>query len=138
MAALLWRRYSRKRRLKSPTEIALLSLRELAARREAIPAEAFANLAAMTVRQYIAERFGLAAPRRTSEEFLRDLAHEEGSPLRSESDHLRVFLKSCDLAKFAGTRLDASQREEMIQSAREFIHATAAPISNSKSKVVAP
>jgi hypothetical protein len=138
MAALLWRRYSRKRRLKSPTEIALISLRELAARREAIPAEAFANLAAMTVRQYIAERFGLAAPRRTSEEFLRDLAHEEGSPLRGESDHLRVFLKSCDLAKFAGTRLDASQREEMIQSAREFIHATAAPISNSKSKVVAP
>lgn len=138
MAALLWRRYCRKRWLKSPMESALLALRELAARRETIPAEAFANLAAKTVRQYIAERFGLAAPRRTTEEFLRDLAHEEGSPLRGESDHLRVFLKSCDLAKFAGTHLDASQREELIQTAREFIHATAAPISNSKSKVVAP
>jgi hypothetical protein len=138
MAALLWRRYARKKRLKGPREIALLALRELAARREAIPAEAFANLAAKTVRQYIADRFGLAAPRRTTEEFLRDLAHEEGSPLRGESDHLRVFLKSCDLAKFAGTHLDASQREDLIHTAREFIHATAAPVSNSKSKVVTP
>ncbi len=136
IAALLWRRHARRRRLKSPTEVALLSLGELAASGETIPAEAFANRAARTVRQYVAERFGLAAPRRTTEEFLRDLTTSEDSPLRGESEHLRGFLKACDLAKFAGWHLDATQRGELLQTARGFITATAAAAA--KPKAIAP
>ena len=125
IAAVLWRRHARRRRLKSPAELALMSLTELAASRETIAAEAFANRAAETIRQYVAARFGLAAPRRTTEEFLLDLTTSEDSPLRGQSDHLRGFLKACDLAKFAGWHLDATQRGELLQTARGFITATA-------------
>ena len=102
----------------------MLALVELESDQEGIGAEAFAYLASKIVRQYIAGRFGLAAPRRTTEEFLRDLAKNEGSLLTAESDHLRVFLKSCDLAKFAGANLNAGQRDELVRAARAFINST--------------
>lgn len=124
LAAFLRKKHAHKQRLKSPSEVALASLAELEASRAEMAVEAFANRAAQTVRQYIAERFGLAAPRRTTEEFLRDLAKDESSSLIGESDHLRVFLKSCDLAKFAGSHLDSSQRGELINAARGFIRST--------------
>ena len=130
LAAYFWKKRARNQRLKSPREIALASLAGLETSREAIAAEAFANRAAQTVRQYIAERFGLAAPRRTTEEFLRDLAKQESSPLVGEIDDLRAFLKSCDLAKFAGSHLTSAQRDELLEAARGFIHST--------SKVVTP
>jgi hypothetical protein len=127
LAAYFWKKRARKQRLKSPREIALASLAGLEASREAVAAEAFANRAAQTVRQYIAERFGLAAPRRTTEEFLRELANQESSPLIGESDQLRAFLKSCDLAKFAASHLDSARRDELLEAARGFIHATSKP-----------
>lgn len=124
LAAYFWKKRVRQQRLKSPREIALASLAGLETSREVIAAEAFANRAAQTVRQYIAERFGLAAPRRTTEEFLRELAKQESSPLVGESDDLRAFLKSCDLAKFAGSHLNSAQRDELLEAARGFIHST--------------
>jgi hypothetical protein len=132
LAVYFWRRHARRLTSKSPPEIALASLANLEANRESISAEAFANRAAQTVREYIANRFGLAAPRRTTEEFLRDV---EKSPLLGESDHLRVFLKSCDLAKFAGSNLDSTQRGELLDAARGFVKATA---DNSKPQVTSP
>lgn len=129
IAAALWMRRTRKQIRKSPPQVALAALAELEASREAMAAEAFANRAAQTVRQYIAERFGLAAPRRTTEEFLRDLARDESSSLIGESDHLRAFLKSCDLAKFAGSQLDTTQRGELIEAARGFINSTSTVVS---------
>jgi hypothetical protein len=122
LALYLWRRHARRIKLKSPPEVALASLSQLETNRESVSAEAFANRAAQTVREYIASRFGLAAPRRTTEEFLRDV---EKSPLIGESDHLRIFLKSCDLAKFAGSNLDSKQRAELLDAARGFVNATA-------------
>ena len=132
VAYVLMRKFDRDKKRKSPLAIAMSSLTELAGTREALPAEAFANRAAQTVRQYIAEQFGLAAPRRTTEEFLRDLAKNANSPLVSETDHLRVFLKSCDLAKFAGSNLNMSQRDELLQAARGFIETTSAPVITPK------
>lgn len=134
----IWRSYRGKQLRKSPPEIALASLAELESNSEGLAAEAFANRAAQTVRQYIADRFGLAAPRRTTEEFLHDLAKDENSSLIGESDHLRVFLKSCDLAKFAGSHLDSGQRGNLVQAARTFVNATANPASNSKPQAVTP
>ena len=124
LAAYLWKKRARNQQLKSPPEVALASLAELEATREAIAAEAFANRAAQTVRQYIADRFRLVAPRLTTEEFLHALAKDAASPLSAESDHLRAFLKSCDLAKFAGVNLDFNQRIELIDTARNFIRST--------------
>lgn len=129
VAAILWKKHANKQRRKSPPEIALASLAELESSRETLAAEAFASRAAQTVRQYIAERFGLAAPRRTTEEFLRDLAADKNSSILGESDHLRAFLKSCDLAKFAGSNLDSNQRGELITAARGFVRATSQAVT---------
>jgi hypothetical protein len=123
VVALFWKMRSRRLRRQSPREVALGSLSELESTRGELPAEAFANRAAQTLRQYLADRFGLAAPRRTTEEFLHDIARE-GSQLSGESDHLRAFLKSCDLAKFAGATLNESQRHELVEAARSFIRST--------------
>ena len=129
VAAIVWKSHANKQRRKSPPEIALASLAELESSRETLAAEAFAYLASKVIRQYIAERFGLAAPRRTTEEFLRDLANDKNSSIIGESDHLRAFLKSCDLAKFAGSNLDSNQRGELIVTARGFIRATSQAVT---------
>ena len=124
LTAYLWKKRARKQQLKSPREVALASLADLEVTREAIAAEAFANRAAQAVREYIAERFRLVAPRLTTEEFLHAVAKDSSSPLSAESDHLRAFLKSCDLAKFAGVNLDFNQRIELIDTARSFVRST--------------
>ena len=130
LGAMLWRKHARKQRLKTAPEIALASLAELEAGREALAAEAFANRAAQTVRQYIVQRFRLVAPRLTTEEFLHALTKDEGSPLIAESDRLRAFLKSCDLAKFAGANLDSNQRADLIDAARGFIRSTSRAVTS--------
>jgi hypothetical protein len=125
LALFFLKKHRRKQQLKSPPEIALASLAKLEATRETLAAETFANQAAWTLRQYIADRFGLAAPRRTTEEFFREIEQNGTEPIIAESDHLKAFMKSCDLAKFAGSSLDATQRGELLQTARAFITATA-------------
>jgi hypothetical protein len=119
----LWKKWARKQRSKTPQEVALKSLVELESNRGALDAEAFANHAAQTLRSYISDRFGLAAPRRTTEEFLNDIARDE-SALSGETPLLKTFLKSCDLAKFAGSQLDENQRHELVEAARGFIRST--------------
>ncbi|MEO8614443.1 MAG: hypothetical protein ABI600_04830 [Luteolibacter sp.] len=138
VAWFLIKRFERDKQRKSPLVVALGALNELAGTRESLAAEAFANRAAQTVRQYISEQFGLAAPRRTTEEFLRDLAKNDSSPLIAESDHLRVFLKSCDLAKFAGSNLNMNQRDDLLHAARGFIETTSAPVLKPNSEGGAP
>ena len=135
-AAMFWHRRKQKMPVKSATEIALADLKKIEASYDLVTAEVFANRAAQTVRSYISARFGLAAPRRTTEEFLRDLAKQDGLSLIGESDHLKAFLKSCDLAKFAGSNLTTAQREDLLQSARNFV--AAAPVANIKPPAIAP
>lgn len=135
---IIWKSFRNKKLKESPPEIALAALTSLETEQDTLDAEAFADRAAQTVRNYISARFGLVAPRRTTEEFLRELATDESLPIRGQSDSLRTFLKSCDLAKFAGARLDASQRGELVNSARTFINATAAPLANPPPPAVTP
>lgn len=136
VAWFIWKSFRNKKHRESPPEVALAALAELESGRDALEAEAFADRAAQTVRNYISERFGLVAPRRTTEEFLRELSLDQQSPITGQGDHLRAFLKSCDLAKFAGARLDASQRGALVESARSFVNATSVPTSNSPSPAV--
>lgn len=124
LIAWLWNTRARKTLEKAPREVALASLLELEATRDKVAAEAFANTASQAVRQYISDHFRLTAPRLTTEEFLHTLAKDSASPLHSESDHLQVFLKSCDLAKFAGIHLNETQRIELIDAARTFVRST--------------
>lgn len=136
----IWNRMAERKKAATPREVALSSLRELEGTRKDLAADAFANRAAQTVREYISARFGLAAPRRTTEEFLRDLAKDSSSPLAAESDQLKLFLKSCDLAKFAGSNLNDLQRDDLLLAARGFILAATpvAPVTPAISAQVPP
>ena len=128
LAVALWQKRIRKASPKSPPEVALAALAELEFHRESLTAEAFASRATQAVRLYIEARFSIAAPRRTTEEFLDDVARDTKSGLLGESEHLQTFLKSCDLAKFADSGLDTSQRNELVTAARNFVHSTSKAI----------
>ena len=127
LIAILWKKRRQKQFFRSPSQIALAALTELERTPQPIADEEFANQAAHAVRHYISARFGLAAPRRTTEEFLRDLMVANESPVIAESDHLKAFLKSCDLAKFAGSHLSSTQRDALVEAARNFITVTSKP-----------
>lgn len=87
----------------------------------------FALAASQVVRVFIERRFGLAAPRRTTEEFLGELAAGGNDALRERMEPLRGFLRSCDMAKFAGTGLDTGTRGELVAKARAFVDAPVKP-----------
>lgn len=125
---VLWRKRVHKQHSKTAPEVALAALAKLEMNRESLAAEAFANQAVQTLRQYVAARFSIAMPRRTTEEFLRELAQDVPSELRAESDQLRTFLRSCDLAKFAGSELDSTRRTELVEAARNFVKSTSKAI----------
>lgn len=81
----------------------------------------FAAAASQVVRVFIEKRFGLAAPKRTTEEFLMECSKGGEDRLRSSGDQLREFLRSCDKAKFAAAELDAGTRGELMANARSFV-----------------
>jgi len=114
----LWKRFRKTQKPRTPSEIALSDLSELGSRGETLPAEEFAQRAALSVRRYIAGAFGIAAPNRTTEEFFRELP---ATSVLDGEGHLHAFLKSCDLAKFAAADLDPVRRSELIESARNFV-----------------
>jgi hypothetical protein len=75
------------------------------------------------LRGYIENRFGIHAPRRTTEEFLSGISR--GAPFAAEHQALLGdFLHDCDLVKFA--EHDPAQEEiaKAIDSCRAFIEAT--------------
>jgi hypothetical protein len=81
----------------------------------------FAAAASQVVRVFIERKFGLAAPRRTTEEFLRELSTGKDGGLQSRLEPLQGFLKACDLAKFAGQDLGMGERGELVARAREIV-----------------
>lgn len=77
------------------------------------------------LRTYLEERFGLHAPERTTEEFLREL--ESGEQLaREHRPALERFLSQCDLVKFAAFLPGESEHLAMHGLAQQFVEATRA------------
>lgn len=75
------------------------------------------------LRRYIEGRFSVAAPERTTEEFLDDL---KGSHDFAK-DHkvlLKEFLSHCDLVKFARHKPNSHEVKDAVQSCRRFITET--------------
>ena len=76
------------------------------------------------LRVYLEERFGLRAPERTTEEFLRDL--EGGEALaRGHRAELERFLSQCDLVKFAAARPTEHDHLATFALAEAFVATTA-------------
>ncbi len=104
------------------------ALRALARVREAPRAspaqvEAFYVEVSNVLRTYLEERFGLRAPERTTEEFLREL--EGGEHLaRGHRAELERFLSQCDMVKFAAFVPGEGEHLAMHALALAFVEST--------------
>ncbi|MGC6487960.1 MAG: hypothetical protein ACON4Z_09970 [Planctomycetota bacterium] len=104
------------------------ALRELrrwrgAARRTPAEVEAFYVGVSQVLRVYLEERFGLRAPERTTEEFLRDLERGDGLARRHRGE-LERFLSQCDMVKFAKLVPSTDDHDRTYALAEAFVEST--------------
>lgn len=109
-------------------ETALNELRSLLAKGwiESENVEPFYTELSSIMRRYIENRFGLRAPERTTEEFIREAAT---SRLLS-SDHQMLtsgFLEQCDLVKFARHRPQRADMQNGYNAAERLVRETIPP-----------
>lgn len=108
-----------------PHEVAIAALRNLLSRGwiETGQIEPFYVELSSIVRRYIEDRFGLRAPERTTEEFIREAA---SSRLLSADHQLltRDFLEQCDLVKFAKHRPGAPEMRAGFDAAERLVMET--------------
>jgi hypothetical protein len=76
------------------------------------------------VRSYLERRFGMLAPERTTEEFLRE-ARLDRSLSQAHKEMLGRFLRAADLVKFALHQPGAQDAAEALAAARGFVIETA-------------
>jgi hypothetical protein len=94
-----------------------------APRASAAQVDAFYVGVSSVLRCYVEERFGIRAPERTTEEFLREL--EGGDALaRRHRAELERFLSQCDLVKFAAHQPPDAEHEGALARAEAFVQAT--------------
>ena len=127
---------ARRRRARPAAPVAVLvpahvrALRELrrwrgAARESVVEVEAFYVGVSQVLRRYLEERFGLHAPERTTEEFLRDLERGDGLARRHRGE-LEQFLSQCDMVKFAKLVPSPDEHERTYALAEAFVESTRA------------
>ena len=114
-----------------PVDQAREALRGIDRQRESLRAGDLAEQTANVVRRFIAGNFGIAAPQRTTEEFLQSLTTTRHSPLQPHAALLQEFLTTCDKAKFAGAEFDPVERFALLDTANRFVQAAAysAPVA---------
>lgn len=136
LAALIWKLLSRKRPApaRSSAERALAELKDSENLIESESPEPLANAVTATVRRYIEERFGIAAPRRTTEEFFQDVSTHGYPGITPFAEDLSRFLRFCDELKFGRGSVDRERRVKLIESARRFVEST----SRSETDVAQP
>ncbi len=76
------------------------------------------------VRGYLERRFGILAPERTTEEFLRE-ARRDRSLSQAQKEMLGGFLRAADLVKFALHQPGSHEAAEAMDAARRFVNETA-------------
>jgi hypothetical protein len=129
LAWIAWRRWRarpRKVRVPPPEEVALDRLRAARALLDPARAREFASAVTGAVRLYVEARFGVAAPRRTTEEFLQSALGETRASLAEHRPLLEDLLRRNDLVKFARAPLAATEMEAMLASAIRFVQDSAA------------
>lgn len=112
----------------APHETALAAL---AALRGRVPAateamEPFYRELSAVARRYLEERFGLRAPERTTEEFIRE-ATDSGAIAPAHRERLHAFLEQCDLVKFARHRPASRDAAAALEAAERFVRETRPP-----------
>lgn len=90
-----------------------------------LPREHYQGLSDI-LRGYIEDRFNLAAPERTTDEFLHE-AKLSNALTAGDVDVLERFLTHCDMVKFAAMQPDRTQADATLAAVREFIDRTRTP-----------
>ena len=124
-AAWTWNRRHFQESSKRPLDIALERLDKARRLMEPPRGRQFSIEVSSAVRDYIENRFDIRAAHLTTVEFLHQLLEPLDSFLSAHRSELDHFLQTCDLAKFGGWNLGATDMEAMLQSARQFIVAAA-------------
>src|SRR5215831_2087513 len=120
ISAVAWK-LLRRQRCKLAYEIALERLENTRPLMREFHAEPFCLAVSDIVREFIEKMLPVRAMRRTTNEFLRDLAKLPYLQLDPHRDTLANFLQHCDLAKFARWSLTVPQMEAMLSSAKDFV-----------------
>jgi len=126
LAWMVWKWFN-KRKLhhsKEAFEIAFEELEKAKTLMSPEMAERFSVMVSRTIRTYIENRFRMRATRKTTREFMTQMATEPVSELNLQSKPLREFLCHCDLAKFARQTFSHEQMKKMHQSAWHFVDKT--------------
>ena len=89
---------------------------------------AYAIAVSGVVRRYLERRFGLLAPRRSTEEFLAE-ARTAGRLDESHQRNLADFLAACDFLKFARATAEVAELEQIHATAVRFVTDTQPPPS---------
>jgi hypothetical protein len=117
---LWWIRRPRSLSIPSARDIALKELEE--ARQWMQPGQdaAFSAAASRAVRSFIEQRYRIAAPEMTTEEFLQ--AAQNHALIQGHSlESLRRFLELCDLAKFARHAFGEQEKAALLDNAVRFV-----------------
>ena len=109
-----------RRRATLPLGVAMQRLREIESQQAEWSDERYAIEVADVLRTYVVAAYRIAAPQRTSQEFLQECVRQERWPQVS-LEKLRALLRSCDVAKFAAGSLSPLQRQDMASQVRELI-----------------
>jgi hypothetical protein len=119
---LTWYRQKKERERPQPTpeERALYALSRLESGPSSDPATLIFNLSSL-VRTFLQERFGLAAPHQTTEEFLKRASHH---PLLqgARGEKLALFLLASDRVKFASHTPQPSEIDAALTYARALFN----------------
>jgi len=141
LAWALWKWLRKQKSLRSKTtfEIALEELEKAKALMNPEMAERFSVMVSKTIRKYIENRFDIKVTRKTTHEFITQVAAEPSSELNRHSEPLREFLDHCDLAKFARHTFSQKEMAKMHQSAWRFVEETRPqPKENEAAKSASP
>jgi hypothetical protein len=134
IGAVAWN-LARRKRYRLAYEIALERLENTRSLMREFHAEPFCLAVSDVVREFIEEVLPVRAMRRTTNEFLRDLAKLPYLQLDPHRDTLANFLQHCDLAKFARWSLTVPQMNAMLSSAKDFVIDVGKPKPNKASSL---
>ena len=136
---LWWRRHHQPPAPPSPAEIAaaqedaLAELGKLRALLSPANSRPYAIAVSGVVRRYIERRFGIVAPRRSTEEFLLE-ARASGTLDERHRTNLSDFLGACDFLKFALASAEGPELEKIHETAVRFVTDTQAPSATTASR----
>ena len=144
VAALAWRRRLARLRAQQQEVIAthahedaLAALEKARALIVAGNAKPYAVEVSGIIRRYLEARFGLVAPKRSTEEFLIEAQQSPKLDARHRQS-LAEFLGSCDFLKFARGLAELKELETMHQAAVRFVTETrVAPVAVTAQEVAA-